>query len=341
MRSSDATGESERLVYHPAGPDDGLRAALEDLQMGRWMAMRSLLRETGADWAARTSRTQVLAAAAVRSDVVQVWQAEDSANGDVLVMQARIAVERVLQAHRQQRRDVQTLAQGAREVCWRAANAVPADPVPWVCLLALAQTDRRQALAEHRVAGPDLMLPTGPWGLLAEVHHRDPYNREAYHRMLKVLMERAGGTLGDSVDFLRWVVTWAPAGSALLVLPLYAYAEHFRCQRDGGSLDPLMRRQWTREHIARDVDRALVQWFDHVDVGWRAPLDLGHLAHGLWAANRLEDAARVFDAIGPNATKAPWASVADSAEQAEYEFLWARAQCWSRARGSPRARPTP
>ncbi|MFJ6946775.1 hypothetical protein ACISU4_19345, partial [Streptomyces wuyuanensis] len=65
-----------RPVYHPAGHDDALRAALQDLRTGRWVAMRDLLADTR-DPSLWTQRTQVLAAVAAGSDVVRAWRTEE------------------------------------------------------------------------------------------------------------------------------------------------------------------------------------------------------------------------------------------------------------------------
>ena len=42
-----------------------------------------------------------------------------------------------------------------------ATEAAPHDPVPWVCLLALAQLDRQQSWEEHRAEAPEPLLPPG------------------------------------------------------------------------------------------------------------------------------------------------------------------------------------
>jgi hypothetical protein len=247
-------------------------------------------------------------------------------------MRARVAVERALQAGRRRHPGVEALAHQAREACRLAGQyADPSDPVPWVCLLALAQLDDQQLLEEHRWSAPELTLPPGPWGLMHEVYQRDPYNREAHHRMLQFLQARAGASQqADALNFAQWVMTYAPVGSALLVLLLHAYAAHYRFRRVNPAADPLARQHWMREHVVQDVDRALRCWFDHPGASPRALLDLSHLAHALWAAHRLTDAARVFQAMGPYATRVPWLYVTDGPsrpELAESEFVWARAQC--------------
>ena len=333
-----ATDSGPDLVFHPAGPDAALRVALEDLHAGRWMATRTLLAETGTDWAARTSRTQVLGAVAARSNVLSAWRAEEPGNGDLAVMRARVAVEHALVARRQRDRNAPSIEQRAREACWAAGSQLPNDPVPWVCLLALAQADERQERPEHCHPAPEPMLPAGPWGLLGEADRRDSFNREAFHRMLRFWLARAGGSPGEAIDFARYVGSVAPDGSPLLVLPLYAYVERYREMRDGGRLSPLMRGQWTGDHVTHHIDRALHGWFDHPSAGQCTPLDLNHLAHALWAGNRFDDAHRVFSQIGPYATRLPWASVADSPDHAEEEFRWARSQ--SRSAGQSRGRPS-
>jgi hypothetical protein len=220
---------------------------------------------------------------------------------------------------------------------------VPGDPVPWVCRLALAQVDPQQRVREHRVAPPDRMLPPGPWGLLREVWRRDLYNREGHHRMLQTLLAVPVGGPAAGLNFTHWVKSWVPwqSGSALLVLPLYAYAQHYRDKRERGRYDAIGRAQWTREPLIDAVQRALQGWFELSDPVERSVLDLNYLAHALWAGRRYEDAARVFHAINRSATSQPWSLVAaesgDPRSGAE-EFDKARRQCLAVA-GPPRAGP--
>ncbi|MFF7947680.1 hypothetical protein [Streptomyces griseorubiginosus] len=326
-------------VYHPAGADSELRLVVEELQAGRWMAMRDLLRRTR-HAAARTWRTQVMGIVAARSDVVQVWQAEEPANTDALAMNARVRVERALQAHRQRHPSTAQLEKAAREACHQAMLLLPDDVVPWVCLLALAQLDESQELVDHRQAPPEQLLPPGPWRLLSEAHSRDPYNREAFHRTMQFLQVRRAGSWADTMDYVSWVVSLAPAGSALLAMPLYAHVEFLRRQWEHGSTaDPLVRRQWVLDHIRRDVQQALYGWFEQADPATYSATDLNYLAHALWAGNQFHEAARTFAAIGVNATWLPWAHVADEPELSTSEFLRARAQSYAAGRRRPDTRP--
>lgn len=338
-------GPDFRPQFHPAGLDDQLRVTVEEVRVGRWRPMRDLLARTGNQWGLRTARSQVLAAACARSHVVREWLAEEPSCRDALVMRARVETERVLHAYRSGHVGAGELADVARSSVSAAAAATPEDPVPWVCLLALAQVDPGQWLPEHRVVGPDRMLPPGPWGLLREVWGRDLYNREAHHRVLQVLLAARVGGPAAGLNFTHWVKSWVPSesGSALLVLPLYAYAQHYRDKRERGRYDAIGRAQWTREPVTDDVQRALRGWFEVSAPVERSALDLNHLAHALWAGRRYEEAARLFRAVGRFATAQPWVLVApepgDPRSGAE-EFDKARRQCLAvagPARAGPRA----
>jgi hypothetical protein len=66
------------------------------------------------------------------------------------------------------------------------------------------------------------------------------------------------------------------------------------------------------------------------------------LAHALWASHQFTDAARVFEALGPFATRLPWAYVSNDPsrpEPAEREFLRARAQSLAAGRQRDGTRP--
>jgi hypothetical protein len=324
--------EGARPAYDPAGNDAALRSALQDLRTGRWMAMRGLLDETRAWWQ-WTQRTQVLAAAAAGTDVVRAWLAEEPFSVPAVVMRARVAVERALRAHRERHRRTHELWIEAWDASQSATRTAPHDPVPWVCLLALAQLDKEQSWQEHRERAPAPMLPPGPWGLLAEADKRDPGNREAYHRMLQFLYARGSGErLAEAVGFAQWASGAAPRGSALHVLPLYVRVERYR--RSGGG-DAALDLHWVAEDAAREARYALHSWFELTRPDERSLLDLNHLAHALWGAHRFTDATRVFEALGPYCTPLPWAyrtSGPAGRGQAVEVFMQARARSRAAAR---------
>ncbi|WP_416970602.1 hypothetical protein [Streptomyces sp. 4F14] len=323
-----------RLVYHPAGHDDELRVALVELEAGRWRTARELLLATGTHGALRTARTQVLAVAVARSDVVGVWLREEPHYYDAHLMSARVAVERVLRAHRQHHPRTWEFEADARREVLAAARRAPDDPVPWVCLLALAQVDTRQQYYEHRVPAPELMLPSGPWGILDQVDRRDPYNREAYHRIVQFLLARnALPTASQAAvfDLGRSVVSQQPLGSPLLLLPAYALVE----QRRRIKVDPLWRRQWLEEPHAGYSLNAFRNWFHRAPPTMRSIADLNLLAYVLWAGAKYQEAAEVFAALGPYASREPWSTVCERTtgpDPGEALLLRARAESLAYAR---------
>ncbi|MFC4463973.1 hypothetical protein ACFPH6_05245 [Streptomyces xiangluensis] len=306
-----------RVRFHPAGFDDELRVVLEDVRAGRWRSMRDLLATTDS-WTVRTARSQVLAAAAATSDAVEAW-GQEARDHHWLMMRARVLAQRALNAHRAKDPGATAVADQARFACGEAARHWPADPVPWVVLLALAQVDAVQPWRrrpEHWMPPWEPLLPYGPWGLLYEAHRRDPYNREAWHRMLQALTEYGE----NATDFVRWVATWAPQGSPLAVLPLHVYARVYQQRREEGVLTALY---WTTDPVSHYTRRALTWWFEHADRATWSPLDLNHLAQALHSGG-FADAAPVWEAIGPCATPIPWKYVADYPPQWQEEFLRAR-----------------
>ncbi|MFH8990188.1 hypothetical protein [Streptomyces sp. NPDC017940] len=299
----------------PAGRDRDLYAAVQDIQAGYWMQMRQVLARTES-WPQWTSRTQVLGVAAAQTNVVELWLKEEPGSLAARVMYARVATERVLQAHRrhgthdtQHARDLEKLADRARQACHRAAEDNPHDSVPWLCRLALAETDTTERHPEHHMAPPphEYLLPRGPWGLLGEVHRRDPFNREAWHRMSQALQARPGpaGRQAVAVDFARWTVSFAPSDSPLLLLPLYARVQEHRERRDKGA-EVALNLLWTREDTTRAITRAYEGWFQQCDPAASSQQDLNYLAYTLTRGGFPGWATEVFDAIGDFATPAPW-----------------------------------
>ncbi|GAA0617455.1 hypothetical protein [Streptomyces crystallinus] len=334
-------------VYHPAGFDTPLRTALQEMEAARWAGIRDLLRTTGQDWVLRTSRTQVLAAAAARAgrDVVASWLREEPECVDAHVMHARVLVQRALEAHRHGRANTAPLIEAAHAGCLHACERAPADPVPLIALLALGVTDLGLRRPEYRQRTSEPMLPPGPWGLWSAVWQRHPYNREAVHRMLRCVTRP--GTGAAPFEFARWVTSWARPGvdSALLMLPLYAAVDALRHH---GGRHPLLRHQWARDPVRRDVliayDSADLRADPHVSV-----TDLNHLAHALFSAREYARAGDVFRVLDRHFTRVPWAyGTADPSHDAlaAHEFLRARGICLhsdrvARAQGGRPPGPSP
>ncbi|MEV7192480.1 hypothetical protein AB0N81_11835 [Streptomyces sp. NPDC093510] len=310
MESSNPAGGA-----NPAGRDTDLYAAVQDIQAGYWLQMRQVLARTG-NWPLWTSRTQVLGVVAAQANVVELWLKEEPESLAARVMYARVATERVLQAHRKnwardyrKAGDLDKLVARARDACHRASEGNPHDAVPWVCRLALAETDMAGRYPEHHVDPPphEYLLPGGPWGLLSEAHRRDPFNREAWHRMSQALQAHPGpaGRQAVATDFARWTVSFAPPDSPLLLLPLYARVQEHRERRDNGAA-VMLSLLWTREDSTRAVTQAFEGWFRKRDPATSSQLDLNYLAYALARGGFAQWATEVFEAIGDFATPAPW-----------------------------------
>ncbi|MCX4858348.1 hypothetical protein [Streptomyces canus] len=323
------------LIVHSAGRDDDLRLALEDLRMDRYLAAKGLLRETGYDWALRTSRSQVLAAGAANNRAIDTWYDEEPSDPDALMMWARVLTQRVLNASRAGLSGQRLIraVNAASAACEAAATRWRADPVPHVCSLALAQTDideRYPHKAVHWATPRDRMLQRGPWLILDRVNERDPYNREAYHRMLGVFHARGrGGGLG----FAQWAASTALTGSPLKLLPHYAWVEIQRLQLEHGQRASVIA-YWASADKAYYARQALYGWFAHIDPASSSLLDLNHMAHALTVTGE-GHAGEVFEAIGPYATTAPWAMVTEKPQWWKSDFLSARRRALGVAGGCP------
>ncbi|MFJ4676938.1 hypothetical protein [Kitasatospora sp. NPDC088783] len=316
------TAFTSRLVYHPAGFDVELQGAVDDLVRGRWMSTERLLSGTARASGLWTSRTQVLAVAAARSTVLSDWAREHPAAPGLGLLQTRVMVEHALLAAKDRRPEAGQLEQAAREACWAAAEEDPSDPVPWVCLLALASLDLDQARPEHRVFSGDPLLPPGPWGLLDQALRRDSGSREAHHRMFRYWQQR---NRAAAVDFVHTAAARAPIGSPLAALHLYVSVDQYRFTH---YRDALARRQWLREPHASHTRRAYESWLAAEPGSWPVA-DLSYLAHALWAGVRMGAATDVFTALGQFASKTPWAHVADSPAKGEALLLTARQQAFA------------
>jgi hypothetical protein len=321
LTRADKAAPADRLVWDPAGPDRDLAVACEDLQTGRFAAARDLLAATGRNWDLRCHRMLILAQVASGSDVVDLWDIEEPDSLDALALGARVAVIRAVRAHRSGHPQAEELTAWARAACLAAAGRFPADPVPWVAMLQLA------AVSPERMAAPAGLVADGPWHHVAQLWYCDRLNREGHHRLVAAVGPQAGGSIADMFEVARWVAAWAPEGSALHLLPLLGYIEGFR-EGAGDSTRQriiLADRQWASVQAHMEIDHVYDSWF--ASAQRRGPVllpDLHCLAHALWAAEKFDRAAAVFDAIGPYASTLPW-SLHDG--DSERVFVRARARC--------------
>lgn len=305
------------LIVSPVGADIDLRAAIEDLKLGRYRAARDLLARTGPNWPLRTRRSQLLAAGAGEGGVFKTWLGEESGSADAYMMWARVLTRAALAAHRSGRtKDLVARAAGlARQACIKAMTLRPECPVAWVCLLQLTQLPfdpyhfdpqwRSRPLPWDRLRDPTMPL-RGPWPLLEEINRRDPGNREGHHRMREFFLHRGGPTA--AMSYSAWAVASQPTNLELDLLPLYALRDVYAARHGNGHGSALQ--FWQTAQVAHYACQARDRWFASVPAvhhAWLSLLDLNHLAHALVACG--EDARAVFEAMGPYATPEPWQTI--------------------------------
>lgn len=298
-------------VFDPAVSDPALAAARQDFLVGRWQAARDVLRGSFGNWDLRTHRVLVLASAAVERRVVESWQAAEPNNPDALVLRAQTEVARAFAVVAagaapppQQDALERSVLDRVGQVCWHAAEANPADPVPWVSLLTLA---RLYGGGHSHV-----------WEWWQELQRRDPWNREGYHQAMRHLSARWHGSHADMYNFARETAAIAPPGSPLPVLPQAARVEHYRhllSTQDRTSM--VVAFHWNNDAACSDLRTTLRLWLPHREPPGAAQdvADLNLLAHGLVHAGMLRDAAEVFRLLDNKAAHAPWAYTGDPAEQ--------------------------
>jgi hypothetical protein len=313
-------------LMHPAGSDIALAKVLGDVHSGRWMAMAALLNEpmTLQTWCTRTA---LLGKVAAPTNTVEEWLRERPTDRDALALMCRVLTERACRAIEAKVAGAGQMESRAATACHRQSQDDPADPVPYLSLLALACA---RGIA---VPGPDACPVPGPWDAFRELWRVDGGNREAYHRMMTAIASRHAA---DAQLFAQRSVAAAgvSAASPLQMLPLYALIgvyEHHKRTRPG-ELTHLL---WTTESALRDVERGWI-WFQASDPAERLVVDLSHLAHALAAAGWNAQAAEVFAALGPYGSPRPWQTVSADGDGAA-ELVRVRLRVLSSHR--PRAGP--
>jgi hypothetical protein len=262
-----------------------------------WQPAADLLRTTGRDWDRRVHRISVLATT-LPAAIPQRWTADRPADGDALTLHAFVQSIRAAAEGR-------AAAHPAEQACLRAAEACPEDPTPWLALLHLMHTFG---------VPPRTAVPV--W---TEAVTRAPFNRTAYHHLLRYLSPRAHGTVADMLDFARQGAARAPHGSPLALLPVAARVELAAHRERHMSLGTGA--HWTEPRAAEEIDTALTGWFRTAAVPHAEALaDLNILAFALIRTHRPAEAAPVFDRIGRHMTPHPW----DLLPEPERTFLYWR-----------------
>ncbi|MGF1426666.1 hypothetical protein [Kitasatospora sp. LaBMicrA B282] len=259
-----------------------------------------LLQEAGTDWDRRAHRFGVLADAAARSGLARSWRMRRPRSGDALVFEAW--VELVRGRHDGRMADIQAAA----DSCYRAADALPEDPTPWVVLLAIL----RLARADTREVFP----------VWHEVTARDPWHREAHLQMLRYLSPEECGSRSGQSEFVHAVRAAVPVTAPAAGVELTSLVEeHARTTAKGGVEALLIRNLWTNNRGTTALDTVLADWprpgrLQHAT----ALADLNLLAFALVQAGRVREGADTFRLIGDTVTAWPWSLDGDPLGQFGY-----------------------
>jgi hypothetical protein len=297
------SGESNlKSVWDPAGHDRRLATTTQEIRVGRYTLAGELLADRRVSEDVRDYRYLLLAQIASSSGVDSAWLAEEPASAEAALLRMRANVIRALKAHRSNHPKAEELIGLTRAQCLQAAERFPEDPLPWIALLHLAPA------APEKVPGPPELAVDGPWRMMGQLWRRDPWNREAHHRLLGAVGPKAGGSVSAVSGVAHWITSQAPTGSALTVLQLVAFIESFRQQLERNDLNKVLLtyRNWSTAYAEQETERCYQQWFlPNGGSGALLP-DLHHLAHALWAGSQWRAGAEVFEAIGPYALTTPW-----------------------------------
>ncbi|WP_250289292.1 hypothetical protein [Streptomyces atroolivaceus] len=289
-RSRRRAGRSDH-AFDPALDDSELIGVRSQFAQGRWTRARSLLVATGSDWDRRGHRLLALAAVPSAAGWARDWLLAEPDSSDATTLLACATVARA------QRPKADAGEPGrARQACLAAAALDPADPTPWLGLMALERTHGTQEeTARH----------------FEEIRARHPEHHHAHHLMTAGLAEAhpESDPLHEVYDFAAWAAEQAPADSPLAVLPVVAHAERYRVLAAAGAVpdDPAASGHWSGRR-ARQVMKAAFDWWlewereDHP----RHRADLNFLAHAKICEGRPAEAAALFHRIGPHATETPW-----------------------------------
>ncbi|MFB6437945.1 hypothetical protein ACFCVY_14395 [Streptomyces sp. NPDC056411] len=306
----------------PALDDTALAVAADDLALGRWATVRTLLTDTGTDWDRRGHRLTVLAGCPGSAAWAGDWQLADPDSGDAATLLALATVRLALRGAAR--------PGAAAAACAQAARMRPEDPTPWLGALLLARRTGTPAEREHA---------------FRQIRARHPEHHHAHHLMAACLAEahpdHDGCARHPAEDFAARAAARAPADSPLALLPLVVHAERYRVRAAAGLAppDPADSGHWSTPR-ARHVLQSAFDWWlewdgeDHP----RGKIDLNFLAHATFHDGRMAQAATLFQRIGPHPTRAPWSYPGRDAEGA-FRAARATALRHAGARSGRRAGP--
>jgi hypothetical protein len=294
-----------RYIWHSAADDRQLADACVDVQAGRYLSARDVLRDARGDLGLRAHRSLVLASEAWDSDLAERWVGEEP-DPESSLLWARVAVLRAMRAADNGDDRANALARIALAACRQASDHAPHDPTPWVAQLALARFLRARDPAPQGL----LTAPTGPWRLFSHILRLDPWHREAHHRFLSLFFPRHGGKSSEVWDVAAFLSQRAPEGSPLTLLPLVALVENY----DPSA--PLAYKAWEQPPWSTTAISVYHKWLPNVsDQRFTPVVDLSYLAHALVMAHKEFEARAAFMLMGPYASRMPWSAFGAPEEQ--------------------------
>jgi hypothetical protein len=255
-----------------------------------------VVKEAGEDWDRRSHRIAVLVQAA-DSGLSRAWLRRAPGDPDALLFHAWTDLMRA------RREDKLPDPKTTIDLCHRAAELRPEDPLPWVLLVGVSRLLRRPQDAVFAI-----------W---REATARDPWHREAYLQMLGYLSPEECGSHVQVLDFIDAIRSGMPPGAPVAGVELVAMVERYHRSVSGGGVEALLSsRHWTEPPASTALQRALADWPKPGFLTHAAALaELNTLAYALVQASRTTDAAQVFRAIGSIVTPWPWGLDGDPLER--------------------------
>ncbi|GGL84718.1 hypothetical protein GCM10010129_30570 [Streptomyces fumigatiscleroticus] len=262
-------------------PDDRLGPALLAAAHGEYRPAAELLAATraGAEWEHRDRYTARLAAfARSRAEWLARWRAAAPEDPDVLLVRARLAVDRCWDSPARAE-----LLRQADPLLAAATEAGGDDPVPW-----------RIALDSARGSGAGHTAFERLW---AQAVRRSPHHYGCHVTALKYLAAASPGAHRECLDFAETAAQDAPSGSLVRALPARAA---FLCLADGAATGA------QRARLDAAADRAIALSAAHPAADpWPAEVR-NLLTYVLVRLRRWEDALEQLRLTGPYATSFPW-----------------------------------
>ncbi|MFF3014823.1 DUF4034 domain-containing protein [Streptomyces sp. NPDC057939] len=295
----------EQLDSRRSGPprdEPALRLAVDAARDGEWEPAAGLLAVTAEhqDWAERRRLVEVFADLAVEDERwLRIWRAKRPQDADAVVVHAHALLLRAWAARGEkyikETSDSQVALFGellptAMYAAHEAARLAPADPSPWVTMIAAA---RGLGLSHDEFRR-----------LWTELTSRAPHHYDAHWQALQYWCQKWYGSHQLMFKFAKEATASAPAGS--LMSGIYLHAVHEAVLQDGEAAY----RTWVTKPVLALIRADLAQ----ADPEDRRLPAIRHLyAAVLLKTGRYAEALAQFRLLGGWCGAAPWTDARDAA----------------------------